>query len=267
MIKFELQTNKDFFMENKINKYLSDLELEHDIRILLACETGSRAWGFPSPDSDYDVRIIYTHNLDWYLSLEEKKDTIELFFENNDIDISGWELRKALRLLWKSNPPLLERIQSPIIYQVDNNFLYEINSIAKMNYSRIATIHHYLSMAKKGYDEIQNSNEYKLKKFFYALRASIATLWILEKEEIPPIEFKKMLYGLNIDKYLLERIEELIIIKSTISESYLHNGESDLINFMKECIIIADKESQSLPASKGNLEDLNNFFRKNIKNQ
>ena len=93
-------------MEEKIKKYLSDLEKEKAIEILLACETGSRVWGFPSPDSDFDVRIIYKHEKDWYLSLTEEKDTIEYFLENNEIDISGWDLRKSLRLLWKSNPPL-----------------------------------------------------------------------------------------------------------------------------------------------------------------
>jgi predicted nucleotidyltransferase len=118
-------------MEVKIKKYLSDLENDKGIKILLACETGSRAWGFPSPDSDFDVRIIYKHDKDWYLSLTEEKDTIEYFLLNNEIDISGWDLRKSLRLLWKSNPPLLERIQSPIIYKVDKEFLIGINIIAQ----------------------------------------------------------------------------------------------------------------------------------------
>ena len=251
-------------MEKKIKKYLSDLEKEKGIVILLACETGSRAWGFPSPDSDFDVRIIYKHKKDWYLSLTEEKDTIEYFLENNEIDISGWDLRKSLRLLWKSNPPLLERIQSPIIYKVDKDFLSEINSVAQKTYSRIATIHHYLSMAKKAFEEIVNSEEYKLKKFFYALRASVACLWILEKEGIPPIEFGKMLKGLELPGNLKTRIEELIELKSTISERYLHKGEKELIEFMKTCIERADSESQNLPASKGQIFELNEFFRQTL---
>ncbi len=249
-------------IEEKIKKYLSDLEKEKGIEILIACETGSRAWGFPSPDSDFDVRIIYKHDKDWYLSLTEEKDTIEYFLDNKEIDISGWDLRKVLRLLWKSNPPLLERIQSPIIYKVDKDFLTEINSIAQKTYSRIATIHHYLSMAKKALEEVTNAEEYKLKKFFYALRASIACLWILEREEIPPIEFSKMLNGLDFQGFLKARIRELIELKSTKSESYLHKGENELIEFMKTCIERTDGESQSLPASKGQMTDLNDFFRK-----
>jgi predicted nucleotidyltransferase len=251
-------------MEEKIKKYLVDLEEEKGIRILLACETGSRAWGFPSPDSDFDVRIIYKHDKNWYLGLTEEKDTIEYFLENNEIDISGWDLRKSLRLLWKSNPPLLERIQSPIIYKVDKDFLTGINSVAQKTYSRIATIHHYLSMAKKVFEEVVNSEEYNLKKFFYALRASVACLWILEKEEIPPIEFGKMLNGLDLPKNLKARIGELIEMKFTISETYLHKGENELIGFMKTCIERAENESQSLPASKGKMADLNDFFLKTL---
>ncbi len=251
-------------MEEKIKKYLSDLEEEKGIKILLACETGSRAWGFPSPDSDFDVRIIYKHEKDWYLGLTEEKDTIEYFLENNEIDISGWDLRKSLRLLAKSNPPLLERIQSPIIYKVDKAFLTGINIVAQKTYSRIATIHHYLSMAKKAFEEVVNSEEYKLKKFFYALRASAACLWILEKVEIPPIEFGQMLNGLDLSANLKTRIGELIEIKSSISETYIHKGENDLIEFMKACIERAENESQSLPSSKAKMTDLNDFFLKTL---
>ncbi len=251
-------------MDEKIKKYLAELEKEKGIQILLACETGSRAWGFPSPDSDFDVRVIYKHDKNWYLSLTEEKDTIEYFLENNEIDISGWDLRKSLRLLAKSNPPMLERIQSPIIYKVDKEFLTGINSAAQTAYSRIATIHHYLGLAKKAFEDVVNLEEYKLKKFFYALRSSVACLWILEKEEIPPIEFEKLLNGLDLPANLKIRIGELIGIKSTISETYLHKGENVLIEFMKNCIERAENESQSLPASKGKITDLNDFFIKTL---
>ena len=110
-------------MEERIRQYIKEIEKAQDIKVLLACETGSRAWGFPSPDSDYDVRLIYRHRMDWYLSLLEPKDTFEVMLEDNNFDISGWDIRKTLGLLWKSNPPLLERIQSPIVYVADEEFL------------------------------------------------------------------------------------------------------------------------------------------------
>jgi len=251
-------------MDKKIKKYLKDIEEKFDITILLACETGSRAWGFPSPDSDYDVRLIYKHKKDWYLSLAEEKDTIELMLDDNEIDISGWDIRKTLRLLWKSNPPLLERIQSPIIYTCDNSFLLEMNSIAHHVYSRISTIHHYLSMSKNCFSEIDQKESFKLKKLFYALRTAIACKWILEKDEIPPISFPKMLDGLKFTNGIKEKIFELIEIKAQKDESYYHSGDKDLIILIEEMIADADIRAKHLPPGKGNFETLNDFFKKVI---
>lgn len=251
-------------MKQKILHYLQQLESEKQIKILLACETGSRAWGFPSPDSDFDVRMIYVHELDWYLTLKEKTDSIERMYENNDIDITGWDLRKALRLLRKSNAALLERIQSPILYQFDAEFMKGIQEIAQANYSRIATVHHYLSMAKKTLEEIEGKETYKLKKFFYALRASTACKWIIERTEMPRIEFPKMLAGLELPDELLHRIQALIDLKSGVGEAYLHEGEEALLQFMRTCIDTADRQAKSLPPAQGNMDELNSFFRKMI---
>lgn len=248
-------------MEEKIKGYLREIEKENDVRILMACETGSRAWGFPSPDSDYDVRMIYVHKRDWYLSLKEEKDTIEIMLEDGEFDITGWDLRKSLRLLWKSNAALLERIQSPILYCKDDDFINKIDKIADAAYSRISTIHHYMSMAKKALEDVINKEEYKLKKFFYALRASIACKWILDREEKPPIVFQEMLAGLNIDSNHIKRIEELIALKATISETYMHSGEEELLDLMNQCLKRAGREGQELPSGKTDFEEVDRFFR------
>lgn len=247
-------------MQNKIQQYLKQIETDKDITILLACETGSRAWGFPSPDSDYDIRILYVHKKDWYLSLSEKKDSIDLMFENNDIDITGWDLKKSMKLLAKSNAALLERIQSPIVYQSHPEFVEQITVLANVQYSRIATIHHYLSMTKGFVFDINSESDYKLKKFFYALRSAMACKWIMDKESIPPIEFKKMYMNLDLDHSLVTRINELILLKSTISEGYLHSGEEDIRQFMDDLIKEADQKRKNLPSAKGNMDDLNDMF-------
>lgn len=250
-------------MKKKILKYLNEIEQDRNVKILLACETGSRAWGFPSPDSDFDIRIIYVHEKDWYLSLFDKKDSIEMMLDNNDIDITGWDLRKSLVLLRKSNASILERLQSPILYKHDSEFLNGIWSLAKNFYSRIATIHHYLSMAKNFRSDL-NSDAYKLKKFFYALRSATACKWILENDMPPPMIFIEMVEKLDISKDLVKRIKELIELKSTISESYLHHGEEDLLTFMDDCISRAEDERTSLPSSKGSAEEMDTFFIKTI---
>jgi predicted nucleotidyltransferase len=247
-------------MEEKILGYLTDIEVKRDIKILLACETGSRAWGFPSPDSDFDIRLIYMHKKDWYLSLTEKKDTIELMLEDNELDISGWDIRKSLRLLWKSNPPLLERIQSPIIYKSDPDFLHDINAMANLCYSKIATMHHYLSMSKKLLPDIEDQKQYKLKKLFYALRASTACRWIIERNEIPPIQFGKMVTKLNIEDSIQCRIMELIELKAGKEEAYFHAGENDLQDFIRLNIDLAEHKALSLPTAKAKSAQLDVFF-------
>jgi len=93
---------------------LKHIEENRNVKINYACESGSRAWGFASPDSDYDVRFLYTHPLEWYLAVAEKRDTIDIM--DGDFDAVGWELRKSLRLLKKSNVPALEHLFSPIVY-------------------------------------------------------------------------------------------------------------------------------------------------------
>lgn len=247
-------------VEESIKKYLRALEAQEKVEILLACETGSRAWGFPSPDSDYDVRLIYKHDLNWYLRLSERKGTIERMLDDREIDISGWDLRKSLLLLQKSNPPLLERIQSPIIYKSNQSFVSELNELAIQFYSRIATVHHYLSMAKKGMDEISGTSEYRLKKFFYTIRSAVACKWIVERDEIPPIIFQEMLRGLEIQPAIVQKIEELVSLKATKKESYLHTGESDLLKFISRCIELGETNSKSLPSARGDMEALNLFF-------
>lgn len=251
-------------MEKKIRHYLSEIEKEQDIEILLACETGSRAWGFPSPDSDYDVRFFYRHKRDWYLHLQTQKDSIERMYEDNEFDLTGWDLRKSLLLLAKSNPHLLERIQSPMMYRVNEDFLKDIRALANTQYSQIATMFHYLSMAKKKFEEIKTGEQMRLKSMFYALRTSVACLWISERDDIPPIVFQEMLENLTIDAEVKKRIYELIDLKATASESYLHPQEDLINNFIAENIAKAEAVAQKLPGSKGKLSDMNAFFIKTV---
>ena len=103
-------------IRKEVLRRLDAVEREEDVRVLYACESGSRAWGFASPDSDYDVRFIYVHRPDWYLSIVDRRDVIERPIVD-EYDLSGWELRKTLRLFRKSNPPLIEWLGSPIVYR------------------------------------------------------------------------------------------------------------------------------------------------------
>ncbi len=248
-------------MKRQIQQQLKLLEQERKIEILLACETGSRAWGFPSPDSDYDVRIIYRHEQDWYITLKNKKDSLEIM--DGDLDITGWELKKALLLLYKSNASLMERLQSPIIYQKNDSFVEQANRLAKDCFSPIACMHHYLSMSKKFTELVTTQSDSRLKDYFYALRTTLCGHWIATKNEIPPIEFNKMFDLLPDGVY--ERISELLQLKSTQPESFTIPSDSLLNNWLEETTTSNQKVFQSLKGSNGKFESLETLFKTLIK--
>ncbi len=120
-------------MREKIKLELERIEKENDVKILFAVESGSRAWGFPSKDSDYDVRFVYMHPVEWYLSIHDKRDVIE-YPISDDLDISGWDIKKALQLFAKSNPALLEWIRSPIFYSKNSNFPEQLQQMSEKEF-------------------------------------------------------------------------------------------------------------------------------------
>ena len=194
-----------------IQKKLLEIEKEYSVRILYAVESGSRAWGFESTDSDYDIRFIYVHNKNWYLNILPKRDVIECPIAN-EFDYSGWDLRKTLFLLYKSNPVLFEWLKSPIVYYKDDFFYSVMEELSKLNFSPISSIYHYLHMARTNYRQYLQTDEVKIKKYFYVLRPIMACMWIETYKEPPPMEFEKLLTQIQ-DKELLDRINELLMRK------------------------------------------------------
>ena len=177
-------------MKELIINELKKIESEYKVRILLAVESGSRAWGFPSPDSDYDVRFIYARPKEDYLRLEEVRDVIELPI-NDELDINGWDLQKALRLLYKSNPTLFEWFSSPIVY-METAFAEQFRSIMTEYFSSQKSLYHYVSMAESNYREYLKRDMVKTKKYFYVLRPILACNWVLNKQTPPPMLFDEL---------------------------------------------------------------------------
>jgi uncharacterized protein len=194
-------------------------EKEHDVKILLAIESGSRAWGFASPNSDFDVRFIYVRPTDWYLSvdLEDRRDVIEYPIVD-DIDLNGWDVRKALRLLLRSNPAFVEWIQSPIQYIVTGDFASAVQKLLPAVYAVHSGVYHYRSMAKTNYRGYLRADQVPLKKYFYALRPLLSVRWIERYNSAPPIEFQKLLHLIADDTALLGAISTLLEAKSTTPE-------------------------------------------------
>jgi len=155
---------------------LQKIEERENVRVLFAVESGSRAWGFASPDSDFDVRFVYVRTQDWYLSLKPGRDVIELPLIGDD-DINGWDIRKALSLALKPNPVLLEWLSSPIQYIWNGDVCQELQSFTRKIAHGTACRHHYVRLAKL---QRGDGSTIKLKKYFYALRAAMALRWISE---------------------------------------------------------------------------------------
>lgn len=201
-------------MKDVILDRLRRIEAEEGVRIVYACESGSRAWGFPSADSDYDVRFIYLHPREWYLSvnLELKRDVIERGVAGQ-LDISGWDLRKALQLLQKSNPPLMEWLGSPIVYLEPFTVADQMRDLVARTYSPAACLYHYWHMARKGYQGYLRSPEKAVKRCFYVLRPLLAIRWIEQGRGVVPTEFQTMVDPVLDSAELKEEIGNLLAAK------------------------------------------------------
>ena len=176
----------------RIEALLDQIERERGIRILYACESGSRAWGFASPDSDYDIRFLFIHPKRAYLSLAEPLSTVDLPLIG-ELDAGGWDIRKALGLLDKSNGALLEWLHSPIVYRAAPDFLERWRQTAQEVFSAASASRHYRGLAKQMWLGKLQSERVRAKDYLYALRASLADRWIRQGKGIPPVEFEQLL--------------------------------------------------------------------------
>jgi uncharacterized protein len=201
---------------------LREIEEKYSVKIVYACESGSRAWGFPSADSDYDVRFIYLHPTQWYLSIKSGRDVIEEPILD-EFDINGWDLRKALGLLHKSNPPLLEWLGSPIVYLEDSNVVQKIRSALPLFYSHVNCFSHYLHMAERNFREYLKGETVRTKKYFYVLRPVLAMQWIEQELGLVPTDFNILVQQLVKDPVLLNDIQNLL--KEKMSGAELQEGK------------------------------------------
>jgi uncharacterized protein len=206
-------------MHEQIERALREIERERDVRILYACESGSRAWGFASPDSDYDPRFIYVLPRQRYLSIEQERDVIEVKIEEGDLDLAGWDLRKALRLFRKSNPPMLEWMISPIVYIEDAAFMSELRRLSAIYYSPERCFMHYLSMARTNLRGYLLDEMVPLKKYLYVLRPILACRWIEMDLGQPPVPFHELLERTVDDENLRKAIDELLERKMASGEA------------------------------------------------
>ncbi|MFZ6801073.1 nucleotidyltransferase domain-containing protein [Undibacterium sp. Di24W] len=213
---------KDEAVNAVIQERLTSIENKHEVKILLAIESGSRAWGFASPDSDWDVRFVYVHSQPWYLKVHAGRDVIETGIEQHplgELDINGWELRKSLQLLHKSNPALMEWLQSPLVYRRNDLVMTQYEDLAKAFFKPQACFQHYVSMANTNTREFLQKDQVRLKKYLYVLRPIFACLWIEQFGDMPPIEFHRLLDRLLPTGFLRAEIDALLVKKMAGGEA------------------------------------------------
>jgi predicted nucleotidyltransferase len=250
-------------VRTEILRRMRAAEEEHGVRILLAVESGSRAWGFESPNSDYDARFIYVHPRDWYLSvdLEDRRDVIEYPIVD-DIDLNGWDLRKALRLFSRSNPAFAEWIQSPIVYGEFTDFASEARRLLPQVYSIERGMYHYRSMAKTNYRGYLRADMVSLKKYFYVLRPLLSVRW-LERYRCPaPIEFGKLLHLVEGDPVLLDDIHALLERKRAAPEMGLEAQVASIHAFIERELERLEAFAPAASKTPDAFPELNALFRR-----
>lgn len=212
-----------------IQEKLKEIEQQENVRIIHCVESGSRAWGFASPDSDYDVRFIYVRPLEFYLKLEKTRDVIEWQLDDT-LDINGWDLKKALQLLHTSNPTLFEWNQSPIVYKTTEEW-QKVSEIINEYFLAKSGLYHYLSTAKGNYREFLKGDIVKLKKYFYVLRPLLACRWILGEKTPPPMLFSELVDS-YLDASIKPAVEDLVRLKMQTPEI----GEGKRIDILNDYI-------------------------------
>lgn len=206
-------------VRREIETRLDAVEATEGVRLLIAIESGSRAWGFPSPDSDFDVRFIYVRPRDWYLSLVPGRDVIEYPIVD-EIDLSGWDVRKALGLLLKSNAVVSEWVESPIRYRADDPFVARLAALADDLLNPRAMAYHYARSGKESADRwLNGADDVPVKKYFYALRPALAIRAIrINPAQRPPMNLQALVAASDLSDTLVEQIDSLVAAKARTNE-------------------------------------------------
>lgn len=251
-------------MARLVKSRLTAIERDEGVTVLYACESGSRAWGFASEDSDWDVRFVYVRPRDWYLSidLERKRDVIEFDLDENDLDIAGWDLRKALQLFAKANPPLLEWLDSGIVYREVGWVAARLRELAPRWYSPLGCLYHYRSMATRTFKDKLDRDVVKRKSYLYAIRPLLAARWIEAGHGPAPMDMMRALETATHDDPVRDAIEKLVEEKRAGGEQGVGPRDTVLHDFIAGELERLESKDLDVPVGRdGVFEELNELFR------
>ena len=245
-------------MQKIIKDKLKEIEEKENVTILMAVESGSRAWGFASPDSDYDVRFIYVREKEDYLRLDTVRDVID--WQLDDVlDINGWDVKKALQLMHNSNPTIFEWCESPIVYRTSEAF-EQMKQLRKAYFSPKKSLYHYLHMAESNYKKFLQCDQIKVKKYFYVLRPILAAKWIAVKKIWPPMLFSELMEA-ELEEDLKPETERLLVMKKEMDEMELVPGNQKINAYVESNLEKFKKLADDMPKTETSWDSLNRYFR------
>lgn len=254
-------------MESSIQAFLDRIAASEEVRVLLAVESGSRAWGFPSPDSDYDIRFIYAHPIDWYLSIIKRKDTIERMEQDRILDGMGWDLRKTLSLTFAFNVAPFEWLQSPTVYREAPGFRDAFGEAIRPYFSPHSAVLHYLNLADGIRRREWVGEEVQIKRYFYVLRPVLAARWVWQKQTPPPTVFAELLPLLEENApHLRQTVNELIDRKSHATEGAAIERLPELETYLLGQLDEGRLRAGGLPVGYKDEKRLDAFFREVLRN-
>lgn len=246
-------------IEELVGRKLKEIEERENIKVLHAAESGSRAWGIASPDSDYDVRFVYVRPMDFYLKLQDKKDFIDWEL-NQVLDINGWDITKALQHFYKSNATLYEWGNSPIIYKTTPQW-EKIMKLAEEYFSGKSAMYHYYGTARKNYEAYLMEDMVKYKKYFYVLRPILACKWIEKKKCPPPVLFQTLAEEI-LEKEMKPAVDRLVEAKLQMTESEKRGKIQELNDYIQENLEYYQALLSEMPEDRNkDWEPLNRSFR------
>ena len=251
-------------IKEMIMQKLMETEIRYNVKIPFAIESGSRGWGFASPDSDYDCRFIYVHRKDWYLSVLKKKDIIE-YAAGPVFDVNGWDLKKVLQHIIKSNAVMFEWLSSNGIYIKDEYITHLLQGTAENFFNPIAVSYHYLSLAKNQLAQLITEDEAKLKHYFYILRPLANLNYIHQYSKMPYMEYDRTLAETEVAREIFAAINELQAIKAVAEESYKIKQNEQLLNYFRQEIELFTERLKRMKFAKNrNYEQVDTVFREII---
>lgn len=227
---------------------LAQLERERGLRVVYACESGSRAWGFASTDSDFDVRFIYVQCPETYLQLRPHKDAFDVQFEG-DLDLGGWDIRKTAELMRKSNPPLLEWLDSPIVYLADGDISDELIRLRSAYFCPKKTAYHYLSLANNVFKTYLDDQQPKRKKYLYAIRPLACIRYIDLYRTQPPTAMLEVIKKIDWPLDSMKAVDTLVREKMTGGELGRAPRDPLLDSLIKEGLEQAERTAELLPTN------------------